>query len=307
MVERKADSKALVRELEGIVGTARLRTEEPLSEHTTFKIGGPAEFFVVPSETEQVVQVVQLCRAEQVPLRVLGMGSNILAPDEGLRGVVLHMGENLSQIRREGDGLVAQAGASNEAVADRALQEGLTGYEFACGIPGSVGGAAIMNAGAYDGCFADVASSVLCLTPEGEQVLIRAEEADWSYRHSMMMDKGYLVLEVTLSLAPGDPATIKAIMDDLTERRQSKQPLEMPSAGSTFKRPEGHFAGKLIQDAGLQGYAIGGAQVSTKHAGFVVNTGSATAEDVLRLIAHIQEKVREDSGVMLEPEVRLWQ
>ena len=201
----------------------------------------------------------------------------------------------------------AQAGATNAEVAEAACAAGLAGYEFASGIPGTVGGAAVMNAGAYGGEFADVAVSVRCLTPEGAVVDVPAADAAWGYRSSLMMERGYVVLGAILRLTCDDPAVIRARMDDLAQRRDEKQPLDMPSAGSTFKRPEGHFAGKLIQDAGLQGFSVGGAQVSTKHAGFVVNTGDATAADVRILIAQIQERVEERSSVRLEPEVRLWE
>ncbi|MDO4291055.1 MAG: UDP-N-acetylmuramate dehydrogenase, partial [Eggerthellaceae bacterium] len=203
--------------------------------------------------------------------------------------------------------VVVQAGASNAQVAEAACAAGLAGYEFASGIPGTIGGAAIMNAGAYDGEFRDVAASVRCLTPDGDIVDVSAEEVAWSYRHSMMMERGYVVLGATLRLRAGDATEIRARMDDLARRRAEKQPLEMPSAGSTFKRPEGYFAGKLIQDAGLRGYQVGGAQVSTKHTGFVVNAGGATAADVLQLIADVQARVYENEGVRLEPEVRVWE
>lgn len=304
-------------ELQSIVGAEGVLADEPLRAHTTFAIGGPADWLVLPRSEEQVRDVVARCRAHEVPLRVLGLGSNVLAADAGVRGVVLKLAENFARVEvraNAGDGtcegvglVVAQAGASNAAVAEAACAEGLAGYEFASGIPGTIGGAAIMNAGAYDGEFRDVAVAVRCLTPEGSIVDVSADEAAWSYRHSMMMDAGYVVLGATLRLTAGDPAAIRARMDDLAQRRADKQPLEMPSAGSTFKRPQGYFAGKLIQDAGLRGYRVGGAQVSTKHTGFVVNAGGATAADVLQLIADVQARVYECSGVRLEPEVRLWE
>ncbi|MBR5260244.1 MAG: UDP-N-acetylmuramate dehydrogenase, partial [Eggerthellaceae bacterium] len=236
----------------------------------------------------------------------IGLGSDLLVADEGVRGLVLKIADNLSDIRVEGTQIIAEAGASNEAVAAAAQAAGLSGYEFACGIPGTIGGAAIMNAGAYDGEFKDVAVSLTCLTPEGDVVEVSAEEADWSYRHSMMDSAGYIVLSAVLQLAEGDPEEIQARMDDLQTRRADKQPLEMPSAGSTFKRPVGYFAGKLIQDAELMGYRVGGAQVSTKHAGFVVNAGGATAADVRQLISDVQDRVFAEAGVRLEPEVRMW-
>ena len=289
-------------------GAGNVLCEESLANHTTFEIGGPAEWLVTPRTAEAVRAVVDLCRSAGAPLRVMGLGSDLLVNDEGLRGVVMKLADNYSQISIDEASarVTAQAGASNEQVAQAALDAGLAGYEFASGIPGSIGGAAIMNAGAYDGEFSQVAISLVCVTPEGGVVEVSAEEADWSYRHSMMDERGYVVLAATLQLVPGERETISARMDDLRQRRESKQPLEMPSAGSTFKRPEGHYAGKLIQDAGLMGYAVGGAQVSRKHAGFVVNAGGATAADVRQLIADVQSRVLEQFGVTLEPEVRMW-
>ena len=330
------------RELRAIVGAERVLADEPLAAHTTFRIGGPAQWLVLPRSESEVAAVVNACEGAGVPWRVLGLGSNVLAPDEGLPGVTVKLAENFAAVEVLPGGLVrAQAGATNEAVAEAALAAGLAGYEFASGIPGTVGGAAIMNAGAYDGQFSDVAVEVRCLAPAnrpgasggdnpdgvgdksgpgeaadgngdpGEAaadaiVTLSAAQAEWGYRASRMMREGLVVLSATLQLAPDSPAAIRARMDDLHERRASKQPLEMPSAGSTFKRPEGHFAGALIQEAGCQGTSVGGAQVSTKHAGFVVNTGDATAADVLALIAEVQRRVHEASGVTLEPEVRLW-
>ena len=329
-------------ELRAIVGAERVLADEPLAAHTTFRIGGPAQWLVLPRSENEVAAVVNACEGAGVPWRVLGLGSNVLAPDEGLPGVTVKLAENFSAVEVLPGGLVrAQAGATNEAVAEAALAAGLAGYEFASGIPGTVGGAAIMNAGAYDGQFSDVAVEVRCLAPanrtgasggdnpngvgnksgSGEAadgngdpgeaaadaiVTLSAAEAAWGYRASRMMREGLVVLSATLQLAPDSPAAIRARMDDLRERRASKQPLEMPSAGSTFKRPQGYFAGALIQEAGCQGASVGGAQVSTKHAGFVVNTGDATAADVLALIAEVQRRVHEASGVTLEPEVRLW-
>lgn len=306
------DYTALDAALREIVGEAQVRADEPLAEHTTFRIGGPAARLVLPRTEAEAADVVAACEDAGVPWRVLGCGSNVLAPDAGLSGVTMKLAENLSAVEVLPDGQVrAQAGATNEAVAEAALAAGLAGYEFASGIPGTVGGAAIMNAGAYDGQFSDVAVSVRCLMPDGKggwsAADVPAAKAAWGYRRSRMMDEGWVVLGATLQLAPDAPEAIRARMDDLRERRASKQPLEMPSAGSTFKRPEGHFAGALIQKAGCQGASVGGAQVSEKHAGFVVNTGNATAADVLALIAEVQRRVREASGVTLEPEVRLWE
>ena len=298
--------KSLLGSLVVIVGEENVRPLEPLAPHTTFKIGGPADAFVSPRSVEEVSRVVCACEQAGVPWRVIGCGSDLLVSDEGVEGVVIEVRDNLSAIRVDGTRIVAGAGATNAAVAEAACAAGLSGYEFACGIPGTVGGAAIMNAGAYDGEFKDVAVSVSCLFPDGTVHEIPAEEADWSYRHSMMSDKGLVVLEATLQLASGNKDDIRAKMDDLAQRRSSKQPLEMASAGSTFKRPEGYFAGKLIQDSGMQGHSVGDAQVSTKHAGFVVNTGNASAADVLQVIRDVQAAVADQFGVTLETEVRMW-
>lgn len=297
--------------LQDIVGSQNVRPDEPLVEHTTFRIGGPTQWLVTPRSEDEVAGVVSTCEAAGIPWRVLGLGSNVLAPDEGLDGVTLLLADNFAAVEVLPGGLVrAAAGATNAAVAAAARDAGLAGYEFASGIPGTIGGAAIMNAGAYEGQFSDIAVEVRCLVPSEESwrvVNIPAVEAAWGYRTSRMMREGWVVLGAMLQLRPDSPAAIAARMEDLRERRESKQPLEMPSAGSTFKRPEGHFAGALIQEAGCQGLRVGGAQVSTKHAGFVVNVGDATAADVLALIAEVQRRVHETTGVQLEPEVRLWQ
>lgn len=301
------DEKTMLRLLQEQVGAENVFSNEPLSRHTTFRIGGPAQWLVTPTSEKALTVVASLCRKMGIPVRILGAGSNVLAPDDGLDGVTIKLADKFSNVEVLPGGLVrAQAGATNEAVAAVALASGLSGYEFACGIPGTVGGAAIMNAGAYEGQFSDVAVEIRCLTAAGELVTLSAVQADWGYRTSRMMHEGMVVVEAMLQLRPDAPEAIEARMTDLTARREEKQPLEMPSAGSTFKRPEGHFAGKLIQDAGLQGTSVGGAQVSTKHAGFVVNVGDATAADVLDLIQLVQKRVFEDTGVLLEPEVRLW-
>lgn len=297
---------SLVEFLRELLGDDAVLTDEPMSSHTTFCIGGPADALVLPRTVEQVAAVAAVCRKAGAPMRVVGLGSDLLVSDAGLRGVVLKLADNFAQIRVDGTRVIAQAGAANEDVARVACEAGLAGFEFASGIPGTIGGAAIMNAGAYGGEFKDVARSLTCLTPDGSVVEVSAEEADWSYRHSMMDEAGYVVLKATLELTPDSPAEIQARMDDLRQRREEKQPLEMPSAGSTFKRPEGYFVGKLIQDAGLRGFQIGGAQVSQKHTGFMVNAGGATADDVLQLIAEVQRRVFEMEGVRLEPEVRMW-
>lgn len=298
--------QTLIQDLTAIVGVENTHVNEVLSAHTTFKIGGPADVLVEPSNIDQIRAVLDACRKANVTVRFLGLGSNVLACDEGVCGVVLKLAERFSAIEVDGTYVTCQAGASNEEVALAAMRAGLAGYEFASGIPGTIGGAAIMNAGAYGGEFKGVAVSVDCITPEGALVEVAAQDADWSYRHSMMMDRGFLVVGAKLRLEKDDPDAIFERIEDLRIRREEKQPLEMPSAGSTFKRPEGYFAGKLIQDAGMQGYRVGGAQVSEKHAGFVVNAGGATAKDVRTLIADVQRSVLDKEGVRLEPEVRMW-
>lgn len=299
--------KQLIERIRAIVDSANVLVDEPMSAHTTFRVGGPADCLVMPQTVDELVKVLDLVRTSGQTLYVMGRGSNLLVSDEGLRGVVVQIANNLSDVQIDANGLVkAEAGASNARIASLARDAGFTGYEFAAGIPGAVGGAAIMNAGAYDGEFKQVAVGVTCVDGEGRLVNITPEQAEWGYRSSAIARNGLIVVSVELQLHPGDPAVIQERMDDLACRRQDKQPLDKPSAGSTFKRPEGHFAGKLIQDAGMQGYQVGGAQVSTKHAGFVVNVGDATAADVVTVIRDVQRAVSREFGVDLEPEVRLW-
>lgn len=289
------------------LGADAVLVGEPMARHTSFRIGGPAEFFVSPATAEEVAAVLTYCRAHDLALYVLGRGSNVLVADEGLSGVVLHLGTRFSAIELGEDGhMHARAGASNAAIAHAALEAGLAGFEFAAGIPGTIGGAAMMNAGAYGAELSDVATGVLCVTSAGEMRHVSADGAGWGYRHSAFEDDDSIVLGVDLALAPGSAAGIKATMDNLATLRREKQPLDVPSAGSTFKRPNGTFAGKLIQDAGMQGRSVGGAQVSTKHAGFIINTGNATARDVRELMDEVTRGVAHTSGVMLEPEVRMW-
>lgn len=281
----------------------RVCLDEPMSKHTTFEIGGPADVFVVPADPEELATVLGACRRLGVPSFVLGKGSDLLVSDAGYRGVMISL-EKLDRISEDGEVLVCEAGATLKEVAERACELGLTGFEFACGIPGSVGGACFMNAGAYDGCMADVLESVDVLAPDGSRCTLGVDELDLGYRKSRVRDEGLVVLRARIRLSPGDAAAIRDKMDDLTRRREEKQPLEYGSAGSTFKRPEGYFAGKLIMDAGLKGYQVGNACVSKKHAGFVVNLGGASAANVREVIAHVQEEVERQFGVRLEPEVR---
>ena len=293
--------------LASLVGIENVLADEPMSSHTTFHVGGPADLFVMPGSVDQARNVLEACDAAGEHVYIIGRGSNLLVSDAGLRGVVVQLANRFANAEvREGGAIVATAGISNAKVAALALKAGLTGFEFAAGIPGTIGGAAIMNAGAYNGEFKQVATKVTCLDTRRELVEVSAERAQWGYRHSMMMEAGMTVLEVVLQLAEGDSEAIRARMDELAHRRSDKQPLELPSAGSTFKRPEGHYAGKLIQDAGLMGYTVGGAQVSNKHAGFVVNFNNATAADIAQVIYDVRDRVQSEFGIELEPEVRMW-
>ncbi len=292
-------------ELEKLLTQAQIKKEEPLSRHTTFRVGGPAEYLVTPT-MEQIPDVVALCKQSEVALTVIGNGSNLLVSDNGIRGVVLEVGKAASGIRLlDGEDLAVMAGTLLSEAANFAAKNGLSGMEFAAGIPGSLGGAVVMNAGAYGGEMKDILSGVRVLTKGGEIIVRPADELDLSYRHSRMMDEGDIVLEARLNLTQGSEVVIRAQMEELRKRRVEKQPLEYPSAGSTFKRPEGYFAGKLIEDAGLRGFRVGDAQVSEKHCGFVINRGAATAAQILDLMQQVQERVKAHSGVYLEPEVRL--
>lgn len=272
--------------------------------HTTFRVGGPADYFVMPESSGEVQQVISLCREEKMPYYVIGNGSNLLVSDEGYRGVILQIYRTMSRIEAEGTLIRAQAGALLSAIAAKAYENSLTGFEFAVGIPGTIGGASVMNAGAYGGEMKDVIRSVTVLDQDGKIRKIEREDLEMGYRTSIISKEGYITLEAEIELSEGKPEEIKALMDDLRTRRVTKQPLEYPSAGSTFKRPEGYFAGKLIQDTGLAGFQVGGAQVSEKHCGFVINKENATAADIDSLMRQVSEKVKEKFGVTLEPEVK---
>ena len=298
------DLDGLAWKFRSIVGEEDVLTDEPLSEHTTFEIGGPADLYVMPEDIDELRDVIDLCREKDLPFFVLGRGSDLLVSDEGYRGVIVGLADGLTGVDVDEKEMTCEAGVTLKAAAEMACELWLTGLEFACGIPGTVGGACFMNAGAYDGCMADVIESVRVITPEGDVRQYGVDELDFGYRQSRIREEGLIVLSATFKLHHGDPEDIRAKMDDLTARREEKQPLDKPSAGSTFKRPEGYFAGKLISDAGLRGYQVGGAAVSTKHAGFVVNLGGATAADVRAVIEHVQDEVERQYGVRLEPEVR---
>ena len=281
-----------------------IRTEEPMSKHTTFRIGGAAEVFAAP-DARELPQLLAMAKGADVPVTVIGNGSNLLVGDRGIAGLVIEIGERMSEVRIEGTTLVAGAGALLSKAAQTAAAAGLGGLEFAAGIPGSVGGAVVMNAGAYGGEMKDVLQSVKVLTEEGELLSLAAAELELGYRHSCVPERKYIVVEATMELSAKPEEEIRACMAELRAKRVEKQPLEYPSAGSTFKRPEGYFAGKLIMDAGLRGYTVGGAQVSEKHCGFVINKGGATAADVRQLMQDVHDRVKEQFDVELEPEVKM--
>ncbi|MDO5344358.1 MAG: UDP-N-acetylmuramate dehydrogenase [Lachnospiraceae bacterium] len=288
-----------------LAGREHVYQDEPLCRHTTFRIGGPADFFVTPDCVSVLEGLVAFCREREVPFYILGNGSNLLVGDKGYRGVIIQLCKNLNQIKTADESILAQAGAMLSAIARAALEEGLTGLEFASGIPGTLGGAVMMNAGAYGGEMKNVVRRVRVLSREGEILELTGEQMEFGYRTSAVEKEKYIVLEAELGLRRGDREQISACMKELQERRVEKQPLNMPSAGSTFKRPEGYFAGKLIMDAGLRGFSVGGAQISEKHCGFVINKGGATAADVRELMRQVNARVQEKFGVSLEPEVKM--
>ena len=287
-----------------LLGRDHVLTDEPMKQHTTFKIGGPADYFLVPETGEEVGEIIKICRKTDTPYFILGNGSNLLVGDGGYRGAVIQVYRNMSAVTVEGTTITAQAGALLSAVAAAAKNASLTGFEFAGGIPGTVGGAAVMNAGAYGGEMKDVLVEVTVMDAEGKIFAISAEKLELGYRTSVIKKAGYIILEAKIRLKEGDQEAIRERMKELTIQRTTKQPLEYPSAGSTFKRPEGYFAGKLVMDSGLRGYQVGGARISEKHCGFVINAGDATAKDVRTLMDNVRDIVYEKYGVTLEPEVK---
>ena len=282
-----------------------IRTNEPMARHTSFRVGGPADRFMIPESEEELREAVLDCKASGKPWYMVGNGSNLLVGDKGFRGVVIQLFKNFSDITIEEEDIYAQSGALLVRLANQAAKQGLTGLEFASGIPGTLGGAVVMNAGAYGGEMKDVILWSDVLTEDGEFLRLSGEELELGYRTSVIQKKHYFVLGAALRLKKGDQNEIRSVMKELKEKRVSKQPVEYPSAGSTFKRPEGYFAGKLIMDTGLRGFSVGGAQVSEKHCGFVINKGGATAKDVQLLIKEVADRVEERFGVRLEPEVKM--
>lgn len=290
--------------LETVLRAENILIDELMSRHTTFRVGGPASFYVLPENPEQIEGVIRLCREEGTPYYLIGNGSNLLVGDRGYDGVIIQIFRNMNEIFVEGNIIRVQAGALLSAIAAQAMENSLGGFEFASGIPGTFGGAVVMNAGAYGGEMKQVLKEVRVLTEDGMILTLSVDELELGYRTSIIAKNGYIVLDGIIELEKGNKDDIKSRMDELKEKRIMKQPLEYPSAGSTFKRPEGYFAGKLIDDAGLRGFRVGGAQVSEKHCGFVINRDNATAADIVELMRRVQEKVKDAFGVELEAEVK---
>lgn len=289
-------------QLKSCLPPEKILVDEPMKNHTNFKVGGPADVMALPTTQAELLCVLDLARRDGIPCFIVGNGSNLVVRDGGIRGLVVKL-ENLNRIQVEGEYIIAESGAELKALSELALERHLTGLEFACGIPGSLGGAVFMNAGAYDGEMKDVLESVTVITPQGDKKRLSRDELELGYRTSRVKTHGDIVIEARMKLKPGDYEIIGARIAELTRKREDRQPLEFPSAGSTFKRPEGYFAGKLIQDAGLKGYEHFGAAVSAKHSGFIINKDNATAREVLELISHVQQIVMELFHVQLEPEV----
>ena len=298
-------NKSLENRLKLIAGDSNVRCDEPMSSHCTFRAGGTAKYYVIPDEYTKVRDVMRLCVEENIPYYVIGNGSNLLVQDDGFDGVIIEIDSSLAEIEINGNEIVAKAGAKLSKIAVKALNESLTGFEFAHGIPGNLGGAVTMNAGAYGGEMKDVLKWVKVLDNNGEMKILKAEEIELGYRTSIIVKEKMIVLEACIELHKGNRDEIEKHMKELMAKRKEKQPLEYPSAGSTFKRPEGYFAGKLIQDAGLKGYRVGGAMVSEKHSGFVINYDNATATDIINLMKDVRKKVYEEFQVTPEPEVKI--
>lgn len=294
----------IINQLKEVISEDKIFENEPMKHHTTFRIGGPADLFIAPENTKEVEHACRIAKEQKIPLFILGNGSNLLVSDKGIEGMVLQIYKNFSGISVNGTEIKIKAGSLLSSAAKAALDAGLGGFEFAGGIPGSFGGAVVMNAGAYGGEMVQVLKDVTVLTQEGQVRTLQADQLELGYRTSNILKNGYVVLEGTIQLERRDSEEIRLKMEEYSLARRTKQPLEFPSAGSTFKRPEGYFAGKLIQDAGLQGYQVGGARVSDKHCGFVVNQENATAADVIQLIEDVQRMVKEKFNVTLEPEVK---
>jgi len=301
----KSKSQHVLRQLNQVIPEHRIAWDEPMSQHTTFRIGGPADALVIPTSEEELQRVLAFCRKKEIPYYIIGKGSNLLIRDKGIRGVVIKIDHPFGYLEFSGNQVKAGAGLSLSELSRRVAERGLSGLEFAIGIPGSLGGALVMNAGAYDGEMKDVVTYVRVMDGKGRCFTLLADQLEFSYRHSILQGSDLIVLEATLELTPGNLGEIQARMDDFTRRRESRQPLNLPSAGSVFRRPTGHFVGPMIEELGLKGFRVNQAQVSELHAGFIVNRGQATAKDVLALIKIIQEQVKERFGVELVPEITI--
>lgn len=299
------DKELIAKAAAKIVGCGSVKIDEPMREHTSFKVGGPADILVLPSNIEQVADIIKLCKAEGIKPFIMGNGTNLIVREKGIRGIVIKIYDKMNRCYVKGDIIEAEAGILLSKLTKTALDNGLSGLEFAGGIPGTLGGAVAMNAGAYGGEMKDVVIYTEYVDSEGELRELKGEQHEFGYRSSIIQKNGGVVVKSVLKMQKRDKAAIKALMDELSKRRKENQPLEFPSAGSIFKRPQGYYTGKLIQDCGLKGYRIGGAEVSAKHCGFIVNTGKASADDVIALINYIQKKVKESYGVDLETEVKI--
>ncbi|MEF9998830.1 MAG: UDP-N-acetylmuramate dehydrogenase [Lachnospiraceae bacterium] len=292
------------KQLANFMKKEQILLDEPMSKHTTFRVGGPADYFIIPKSIKELQKAVTLSKQYKIPYYIIGNGSNILVSDDGYRGVIIQIYKELDYIEVVGETIYAQAGVLLSKIANEAFAHDLTGVEFAAGIPGTLGGACMMNAGAYGGEMKDVLQDITVLDENGNVRILQKDELALGYRTSVVAKRGYIVLGATLVLEKGVSEMIRSRMEELRAKRIAKQPLEYPSAGSTFKRPKGHYAGQLIQEAGLCGFQVGGAQVSEKHCGFIINKDQATATDVLQLMNEVVERVRKHSGVTIEPEVK---
>ncbi|MCR4589340.1 MAG: UDP-N-acetylmuramate dehydrogenase [Lachnospiraceae bacterium] len=295
--------ESLSEQIKAVLPPERILINEPMNVHTTFRTGGAADLFLLPENKDELSRLIKLLKEGGKDYLIIGNGSNLLVSDRGFRGAVIQITDRFSKIKVNDTELYAGAGTLLSRIADTAMKNSLTGFEFASGIPGTAGGAMVMNAGAYGGEMKDVVKEVEVLDKEGEFITLSNSDMDFSYRRSAVREKGYTVISVTFTLQKGDRESISRTMEELSAKRREKQPLEFPSAGSTFKRPEGNFAGKLIMEAGLRGFTIGGASVSEKHCGFVVNKGGATSDDIYKVINEVQQRVQASSGIRLEPEV----
>lgn len=298
-------NKEIYDEMASILGETHISRDVPMKDFTSFRTGGNASFMVEPDTSDKIRRIVQYLSEKQLPYYIIGNGTNMLFPDDGYEGVVIRIGSQYGKIGINGTVVTAQAGASLAAIASKTLEEGLTGFEFASGIPGTVGGGVVMNAGAYGGEMSQVVLETACIDSRGDPARLQGEDHGFGYRRSRIQADGLIATEVTMAFEKGDRDEVRRKMAELNARRRDKQPLNLPSAGSVFKRPEGYYSGQLIQECGLKGHTIGGAQVSDKHCGFIVNIGNATSRDILDLIECVRKTVYEKKGVLLEPEVKI--